>query len=205
MNVKAYLAALPNRPGVYRMLNDRGDVLYVGKAKNLKRRVTNYTQANRLIKRHQRMVAETRHLEVITTETEIKALLLEINLIKSLRPRYNILLRDDKSFPYLFLTGDHEFPQVMKHRGTRRRPGDYFGPFASSFIVDRTMVGLQRAFQLRNCPDTIFANRTRPCLQYHIKRCSAPCVGKITPKQNGKVYEIRRMNISLSLLQIRII
>jgi excinuclease ABC subunit C len=180
--LKQAVRTLPETPGVYRMLNDRGDVLYVGKAKNLKRRVTNYTQANRLIKRHQRMVAETRHLEVITTETEIKALLLEINLIKSLRPRYNILLRDDKSFPYLFLTGDHEFPQVMKHRGTRRRPGDYFGPFASSFIVDRTMVGLQRAFQLRNCPDTIFANRTRPCLQYHIKRCSAPCVGKITPE-----------------------
>lgn len=178
--LKNAIRTLPETPGVYRMLNAKGDVLYVGKAKNLKRRVTNYTQINRLPTRQQRMVAETRHLEIITTETEIKALLLEINLIKSLRPRYNILLRDDKTFPYVLLTGDHDFPQIMKHRGVQRRKGDYYGPFASAWIVDRTIQGLQRAFLLRNCSDSIFNNRTRPCLQYHIKRCSAPCVGKIT-------------------------
>lgn len=178
--LKNAIRTLPETPGVYRMLNAKGDVLYVGKAKNLKRRVTNYIQINRLTKRHVRMVSETRHLEVITTETEIKALLLESNLIKSLRPRYNILLRDDKSFPYIFLTGDHDFPQVMKHRGTQRRKGDYYGPFASAWIVDRTIHGLQKALQLRNCSDSIFNNRTRPCLQYHIKRCSAPCVGKVS-------------------------
>ncbi len=177
--LRAQLRTMPGSPGVYRMLNKRGDALYVGKAHNLKKRVTSYTQISRLPNRLRRMVAETETLEVVTTHTEVEALLLEINLIKRLMPRYNVLLRDDKSFPYILITADHPAPQIVKHRGSHNRPGDYFGPFASAGSVNTTIAALQRAFLLRPCSDSIFASRTRPCLQYQIKRCSAPCVGRI--------------------------
>jgi len=170
---------LPGTPGVYRMLDAKGEVLYVGKAKNLKRRVTSYTQVSRLPRRLQRMVAATVGLEVVTTHTEAEALLLEGNLIKRFMPRYNVLLRDDKSFPYILITADHDYAQIAKHRGARNRPGAYFGPFASAGAVNRTVAALEKAFLLRSCSDTVFATRTRPCLMFQIKRCSAPCVGRI--------------------------
>lgn len=178
--VAGYLPQLGLGPGVYRMLNARGDVLYVGKARSLKKRVQTYAHPHRLPIRLQRMVAETASMEFVTTHTEVEALLLESNLIKQLRPRYNILLRDDKSFPDILIRGDHDFPQIVKHRGARNRPGEYFGPYASAGAVNRTLTALQKAFLLRNCSDNIFSTRTRPCLQYQIKRCSAPCVGKIS-------------------------
>lgn len=178
--IKGYLENLGNTPGVYRMLNERGDVLYVGKAYSLKKRVASYTRPNKLPIRLQRMIAETRIMEFVTTHTEVEALLLENNLIKKLKPRYNVLLRDDKTFPDILIRTDHEFPQIEKHRGARDTKGDYFGPFASAGAVNRTLTVLQRAFLLRNCSDGTFANRTRPCLQYQIKRCSAPCVEKIS-------------------------
>jgi len=177
--IRRKLRTMPGSPGVYRMLSARGKVLYVGKARNLKKRVGTYANAARLPVRLQRMVAETRDLEIVTTHTEVEALLLEANLIKTLKPHYNILLRDDKSFADILIAGDHDFPQLMKHRGARKRPGKYYGPFASAGAVNRTLTALQRAFLLRNCSDSMFANRTRPCLQYQIKRCSAPCVGRI--------------------------
>ncbi|MGF1625071.1 MAG: excinuclease ABC subunit UvrC [Alphaproteobacteria bacterium] len=181
------LRTLPTTPGVYRMLNGEGDALYVGKARNLRRRVTSYTQLGKLPNRLQRMVTETRALEVVTTRTEVEALLLEINLIKTLRPRYNVLLRDDKSFPYIFIPdpvaaadgAPERFPRVTKYRGARNKPGDYYGPFASAGAVNRTLNALQRVFLLRSCSDNIFVNRSRPCLLFQIKRCSAPCVGRI--------------------------
>jgi excinuclease ABC subunit C len=181
--IRGYLRTLPNSPGVYRMMNADGDVLYVGKAKNLKKRVVNYTQVMKLPTRLQRMVAETTTMEFVTTHTEVEALLLESNLIKRLMPRYNVLLRDDKSFPYIRITRDHDYPQLTKHRGVRDKSADYFGPFASGSAVNRTVTALQRAFQLRNCADTVYATRTRPCLQYQIKRCTAPCVGRVTPEE----------------------
>ncbi len=170
---------LPVGPGVYRMLDRRGDALYVGKAQNLRKRVTSYTQLAKLPRRLQRMVAETVRLEVVTTHSEVEALLLESNLIKRLMPRYNVLLRDDKSFPYILITGDHDHPQITKHRGAHTRDGEYFGPFASAGAVNRTITALEKAFLLRSCSDAVFASRTRPCLMYQIKRCSAPCVGRI--------------------------
>ncbi|MGB0719374.1 MAG: excinuclease ABC subunit UvrC [Bdellovibrionales bacterium] len=178
--IKDNAARLPDTPGVYRMLGADGDVLYVGKAKALKKRVSSYTHFSKLTIRLQRMVAQTRSMEFVHTHTEAEALLLESNLIKRLKPKYNILLRDDKSFPYIFIPGDHDFPQVMKHRGAKRRAGDYFGPFASAGDVNRTLALLQRLFLIRNCTDGYFANRSRPCLQYHIKRCTAPCVDKVS-------------------------
>src|SRR4051812_16446346 len=181
--IRGFLRTLPNSPGVYRMMNADGDVLYVGKAKNLKKRVVNYTQVMKLPTRLQRMVAETTTMEFVTTHTEVEALLLESNLIKRLMPRYNVLLRDDKSFPYIKITRDHDYPQLTKHRGVRDKSADYFGPFASGSAVNRTVTALQRAFQLRNCADTVYATRTRPCLQYQIKRCTAPCVGRVTPEE----------------------
>ncbi|MFP6711837.1 MAG: excinuclease ABC subunit UvrC [Rhodospirillales bacterium] len=174
--IRGYLKTLPGGPGVYRMINEKGDVLYVGKAKNLKKRVSNYTNLNRQSIRIKRMINMTRSMEFVTTHTEAEALLLEANLIKKLVPRYNILLRDDKSFPSILITGDHDYPQVLKHRGARKKQGEYFGPFASAGAVNQSLAVLQRAFLLRSCTDSVFAARTRPCLLYQIKRCAAPCV-----------------------------
>jgi excinuclease ABC subunit C len=161
------------------MLDAKGDVLYVGKARALRNRVTNYTQVAKLPKRLQRMVAQTRSMTIVTTRTEAEALLLEANLIKRLKPRFNIVLRDDKSYPWLMLTEDHPFPQIAKHRGAQVRKGSYWGPFASAWAVNQTVHAMQRVFLLRSCQDTVFANRTRPCLLFQIRRCSAPCVGRI--------------------------
>ncbi|NBP48037.1 MAG: excinuclease ABC subunit UvrC [Alphaproteobacteria bacterium] len=184
--LKSELKTLPSQPGVYRMHNEAGEVLYVGKARNLVRRVTSYTQPNRLSNRIMRMVGETKKLEVIVTKSEIEALLLESNLIKKMKPRYNILLRDDKSLPQILLTDDHEFGQLTKHRGRKNRKGDYYGPFASAGSVNRTVADLARAFMLRTCSDNVFSGRTRPCLQYQIKRCSGPCVGLVSREDYAK-------------------
>ncbi|HTW73171.1 MAG TPA: GIY-YIG nuclease family protein, partial [Acetobacteraceae bacterium] len=178
--IEAALATMPLSPGVYRMLDAKGDALYVGKARSLKKRVTAYTQPVRLDERLRRMVNETAAMEVITTHTEAEALLLEANLIKRLKPRFNIVLRDDKSYPWLMLTEDHPYPQIAKHRGAQVRKGSYWGPFASAWAVNQTVTAMQRVFLVRSCADTVFANRSRPCLLYQIKRCSAPCVGRIT-------------------------
>ncbi len=182
--------SLPETPGVYRMLNDSGDVLYVGKAKALKRRVISYSMVEKLPIRLQRMVAQTTDMLFVHTNTEVEALLLESNLIKKLKPRYNVLLRDDKSFPYIMITRDHDFPLLTKHRGAHKIKGDYFGPFASAASVNHTVAILQRGFMLRNCADTVFANRTRPCLQYHIKRCTAPCVGYVGVREYGEQVKL---------------
>ena len=177
--IRATVKALPTSPGVYRMLDARGDVLYVGKAKALRNRVTNYTQALRLPKRLQRMVAQTRSMEIVVTGSEAEALLLEAQLIKRYRPPYNVLLRDDKSFPYILVRHDHAFPRIQKHRGARKIKGRYFGPYAGAGQVNRTLNAMQKLFLLRSCTDSFFANRSRPCLLYQIRRCSAPCVGRI--------------------------
>jgi excinuclease ABC subunit C len=187
--IQAAVKTMPSAAGVYRMLGAKGEVLYVGKARNLKKRVTAYTQPGRLDPRLHRMVALTARMEVVTTHTEADALLLEANLIKKLKPRFNVTLRDDKSFPYILLRADHEWPQIVKHRGARRRQGEYFGPFASAGSVNQTILALQRAFPLRSCSDHVFANRTRPCLQHQIKRCSAPCVGLIGDGDYGLIVE----------------
>ena len=178
--IEVVLRTMPSNPGVYRMLDAKGEALYVGKARNLKKRVVAYTQLARLPERLRRMVADTVSMEIVTTHTEAEALLLEANLIKKLQPRYNILLRDDKSYPWLMLTEDHPFPQLAKHRGAQTRKGSYWGPFASAWSVNQTVQALQRVFLLRTCADTVFANRTRPCLLFQIKRCSAPCVGRVS-------------------------
>ncbi|MCB4823787.1 excinuclease ABC subunit UvrC [Roseicella aerolata] len=178
--IETALATLPLSPGVYRMLDAKGDALYVGKARALRKRVYAYTQIARLPERLRRMVHETRSLEVITTASEAEALLLEANLIKRLRPRYNIVLRDDKSYPWLVLTEDHPYPQITKHRGERRKGASYWGPFASAWAVNQTLTALQRVFLLRSCRDTVFDSRDRPCLLYQIRRCSAPCVDRIS-------------------------
>ncbi|WP_208977567.1 MULTISPECIES: excinuclease ABC subunit UvrC [unclassified Pannonibacter] len=169
---------LPMGPGVYRMLDENGDVLYVGKARSLKKRVTSYTRLQGQSNRIMRMIMATAAMEFVLTRTETEALLLEANLIKRLRPRFNVLLRDDKSFPYILLTGDHAAPAIVKHRGARRRKGDYFGPFASAGAVNRTINALQKAFLIRNCTDSYFENRSRPCLLFQIKRCAGPCTGE---------------------------
>ncbi len=178
--LRAHIKTLPGKPGVYRMIDAKGLPLYVGKAKDLKKRVSSYTQRARLPIRLQRMVALAKNLEITTTPTEAEALLLEANFIQKFLPPYNILLRDDKSYPYILITKDHDFPQILKHRGTKNRKGNYFGPFASGGAVTETLTLMQRGFMLRNCTDSFFANRSRPCLQYHIKRCTAPCVGKVS-------------------------
>jgi len=180
--LEAVLPRLPLSPGVYRMLDAKGDALYVGKARSLRKRVTSYTQVARLSERLRRMVFETRSLEVVTTASEAEALLLEANLIKRLRPRFNIVLRDDKSYPWLVITDDHPWPQIAKHRGERRKGASYYGPFASAWAVNQTITALQRVFLLRSCRDTVFDSRTRPCLLFQIKRCSAPCVERIAPQ-----------------------
>jgi excinuclease ABC subunit C len=177
--IAAYLKTLPDAPGVYRMLDQKGDVLYVGKAKSLKKRVASYAKTGGLTERIARVVADTAEMLFVTTASEIEALLLESNLIKRLKPRYNVSYRDDKSFPNILLRQDHPFPQLLKHRGARSTKGTYFGPFASAGAVNRTLNTLQRAFLLRSCSDSVFASRTRPCLLFQIKRCSAPCTGRI--------------------------
>jgi excinuclease ABC subunit C len=176
--IASYLPRIPHAPGVYRMLGPDGDVLYVGKAASLRKRVQAYTKPLDQPARIARMIAGTASMEFVQTKSEVEALLLEANLIKRLKPRYNVLLRDDKSFPHILVTADHEAPQIVKHRGAKTRNGDYFGPFASAGAVSRTLNTLQRAFLLRSCSDSIYAARTRPCLLYQIKRCAAPCVGK---------------------------
>ncbi len=173
------VAHAPSSPGVYRMIDAKGDVLYVGKAKSIKKRVTSYTRPNAHDSRITRMIAATATMEFISTATETEALLLEANLIKKLRPRFNVLLRDDKSFPYILITNDHWAPQILKHRGARTRPGQYYGPFANAGAVNRTVNALQRAFLLRSCSDSFFESRTRPCLLHQIKRCAAPCTQEI--------------------------
>ena len=178
--VKSYQQTLPNRPGVYRMFNQAGEVLYVGKAKNLRKRVASYVRESGHSNRISRMIALTASMEFITTHTETEALLLEANLIKQLKPHFNVLLRDDKSFAYILLARDHEAPQLVKHRGARQRKGSYFGPFASTWAVNRTMTALQRAFLIRTCSDSYYENRIRPCLLYQIKRCAGPCTGEVS-------------------------
>ena len=185
--IEARLKTMPSAPGVYRMVGAGGDVLYVGKAKNLKKRVASYANLNRQPTRLLRMISETHDMEIVTTHTEAEALLLEANLIKTFRPRYNILLRDDKSFPLILIAGGHDYPRVMKHRGQIPEDAESFGPFASAGAVNRALATLQRAFLLRTCSDTVFANRDRPCLLYQIKRCAAPCVGRIDKAAYAKL------------------
>jgi excinuclease ABC subunit C len=178
--IETMLETMPANPGVYRMLDAKGEALYVGKARNLKKRVTSYTQLSRLPERLRRMVADTASMEIVTTHTEAEALLLEANLIKRLKPRFNIILRDDKSYPWLMITEDHPYPQIAKHRGAQIRKGSYWGPFASAWSVNQTVQAIQRVFLIRTCADTVFASRTRPCLLFQIKRCAAPCVGRVS-------------------------
>ena len=190
--VKSYLKTLDGSPGVYRMLDASGAVLYVGKARNLKKRVSNYAKPNGHSARIGRMISNTNSMMFLTTQTESEALLLEQNLIKQLKPRYNVLLRDDKSFPNIMISSSHEFPKIAKHRGRKSKGAEYFGPFASVGSVNRTLHQLQRIFLLRNCTDSDFATRTRPCLQYQIARCSGPCVGKINTKDYNKLVNDAR-------------
>jgi excinuclease ABC subunit C len=185
--IRDTVRTLKPRPGVYRMQDARGDVLYVGKARALKNRVANYTQWERLPSRLQRMVSQTRSMTIVTTNSEAEALLLEAQLIKRFRPPYNVLLRDDKSFPFILLRADHEFPRLMKHRGARKAKGNYYGPFASAGSVNTTVNALQKLFLLRSCTDSFFSRRDRPCLLYQIKRCSAPCVGRIDEAGYGEL------------------
>ena len=192
-------ATLPNAPGVYRMLDAKGDVLYVGKAKSLRKRLPAYAKPAGLSSRLQRMVSLTRALEVVTTASDVEALLLECNMIKRHRPPFNIVLRDDKSFPYIYvgkITDQQPFPRIGRHRGAKRKDCDYFGPFASSGAVNETLSALLRAFPIRSCTDSIFTNRTRPCLQYQIKRCTAPCVGRIDPQAYATLVEQTRAFLS---------
>ena len=194
--IREALRTMPAQPGVYRMLDCRGDGLYVGKARNLKSRVQNYAHPAGLSNRLRRMVAETAAVEIVVTHTEAEALLLECNMIKRLMPRYNVLLRDDKSFPFIHLTAGHDFPQLTKYRGARNQEGSYFGPFASAGAVNRTLVTLQKAFLLRSCSNSIFAVRTRPCLLYQIKRCSAPCVARISREDYAALIDQARVFLS---------
>ncbi|MGO8079230.1 excinuclease ABC subunit UvrC [Rhizobium leguminosarum] len=184
-----FVKRLPNSPGVYRMFNAEGDVLYVGKARSLKKRVNNYAVGRVHSNRIAQMVRQTANMEFVTTRTETEALLLEANLIKRLRPRFNVLLRDDKSFPYILITGEHRAPAIFKHRGARARKGDYFGPFASAGAVGRTINSLQRAFLIRTCTDSVFETRTRPCLLYQIKRCSGPCTHEVSDGGYGELVQ----------------
>ncbi len=187
--IASLVKRLPGAPGVYRMVNAAGNVLYVGKARNLKNRVTSYSRAHGHTNRIARMIAETAAMEFITTHTETEALLLEANLVKRLRPRFNVLLRDDKSFPYILVSGDHEAAGLFKHRGARSRNGRYFGPFASAGAVNDTINTLQKVFLLRTCTDSFYQGRTRPCLQHQIKRCAAPCTGEISLEDYAKLVE----------------
>ena len=179
---KAFVASLPARPGVYRMLDAQGEILYVGKARSLRSRVASYFQASNVQPKVQALIAKTTNMEVTIANSDTEALLLEYNLIKKHRPRYNVVLRDDKTFPYLHLETAHRFPRLNFYRGSRKQPGRYFGPYPSAGAVRETLQQLQKLFRLRNCDDTYFSNRSRPCLQYQIQRCTAPCVGLISPE-----------------------
>ncbi|MGR3199808.1 MAG: excinuclease ABC subunit UvrC, partial [Paracoccus sp. (in: a-proteobacteria)] len=191
--IQDYLRTLDSSPGVYRMLDANQAVLYVGKARDLKARVSNYARPSGHSARIARMIRETASMMFLTTRTETEALLLEQNLIKQLKPRYNVLLRDDKSFPNILVAKSHGYPQIKKHRGAKSEKGDYYGPFASAGAVNRTLTQLQRVFLLRNCTDSTFESRTRPCLLFQIKRCSAPCVGRISQDDyNGLVADAER-------------
>jgi excinuclease ABC subunit C len=190
--LRKHLKTMPKQPGVYRMVAENGTALYVGKAKNLKSRVSSYTQRARLPTRLQRMVAQIRNVEIVVTHTEAEALLLEANFIQRLMPPFNLLLRDDKSYPYIVITRDHAFPQIAKHRGSKTHKGWYFGPFASGGAVNETLTLLQRGFMLRNCSDHFFSSRSRPCLQFHIKRCTAPCVHKVGVEDYAKQVQDAR-------------
>ena len=187
--IQHYLRQLPSSPGVYRMIDAAGNVIYVGKARSLKARVSNYARLHGHPNRIARMIASTVSMEFVTVGTEAEALLLEANLIKRFRPRYNVLMRDDKSFPYILISRDHAAPQILKHRGARNRRGDYFGPFASAGAVGRTINMLQRAFLLRSCTDSVYESRTRPCLLHQIKRCSAPCTGEVSLADYGRLVD----------------
>jgi excinuclease ABC subunit C len=194
--IRAFVKTLPSAPGVYRMIDEAGEVMYVGKARSLKARVTNYTRPEALEIRLQRMIAATRTMEFVRTETEAEALLLEANLIKRLKPRFNVLLRDDKSFPYILIATEHEAPELTKHRGTKRKKGHYFGPFASALAVKRTITSLQKAFLLRTCSDSFYKARTRPCMLHQIKRCSAPCTGEISIDAYAELVDEARQFLS---------
>jgi excinuclease ABC subunit C len=187
--IRDFVKRLPVKPGVYRMVDAKGDVIYVGKARQLKNRVSSYTRLGGHTNRIAAMIALTRHMEFVTTATEAEALLLEANLIKKLRPRFNVTLRDDKSFPYILIAKDHPVAQIAKHRGSRNRKGSYYGPFASAGAVNRAINTLQKAFLIRSCSDSVFENRTRPCLLYQIKRCSAPCVGLVSPERYEELVQ----------------
>jgi len=187
--IQAALKTLPNTPGVYRMIDESGEVLYVGKARSLKKRVSNYARGIGHTNRLAQMIALTAHMEFVTTQTESEALLLEANLIKRLRPRFNVLLRDDKSFAYILVSKDHPAARIAKHRGARTIRGDYFGPFASTGAVNRTITALQKAFLLRSCSDAVYESRTRPCLLFQIKRCSGPCTGEIALDDYNRLVE----------------
>jgi excinuclease ABC subunit C len=187
--IRDAVSRLPGKPGVYRMYDAKGDVIYVGKARNLKNRVSNYTRLTGHSGRIATMISLTQSMEFVTTATEAEALLLEANLIKKLKPRFNVILRDDKSFPYILIARDHQVAQLAKHRGARNRKGSYFGPFASAGAVNRAINTLQKAFLLRTCSDSVYANRTRPCLLYQIKRCAAPCVNYVSPEAYGELVK----------------
>jgi excinuclease ABC subunit C len=187
--IKDQVRRLPDAPGVYRMIGDESEMLYVGKARSLKKRVSQYAQGRAHTQGVAHMIHLTRAMEFVTTKTETEALLLEINLIKQLKPRFNVQLRDDKSFPEILIRRDHRAPQIRKHRGAHTIPGDYFGPFASAWAVNRTVNSLQKAFLLRSCSDNVFETRTRPCMLHQIKRCSAPCVDLVTPQEYDKLVE----------------
>ena len=187
--IQSYLKTLDASPGVYRMLDSESRVLYVGKARNLRARVSNYARRSGHSGRIARMISNTASMMFLTTKTETEALLLEQNLIKQLKPKFNVLLRDDKSFPNILVTTGHDYPQIKKHRGAKKEQGNYYGPFASAGAVNRTLNQLQRVFLLRDCSNAMFESRTRPCLQHQIKRCSAPCVGKISPEEYGKTVQ----------------
>jgi excinuclease ABC subunit C len=194
--IRRFWVHAPVGPGVYRMIAATGEVLYVGKAKSVRKRIASYLRPSGLSARIARMIALTASMVFVSTETEIEALLLETNFIKQMKPRFNVLMRDDKSFPYILLSGDHPAAQITKHRGARNRKGDYFGPFASVWAVNRTLSALQRAFLLRSCTDNYYANRTRPCLLYQIKRCSAPCTGEIREDEYGELVREARAFLS---------
>ena len=201
--IQDYVKKLDSSPGVYRMLDAQARVLYVGKARNLKNRVSNYARLSGHSARIARMISETTQMMFLTTKTETEALLLEQNLIKQLKPRYNVLLRDDKSFPNILVTTDHDFPQIKKHRGAKKEKGAYYGPFASAGAVNFTLAQLQRVFMLRNCSDAMFETRTRPCLQYQIKRCTAPCVGRISAQDYSESVSDAQQFLSGKSTQIQ--